>query len=102
MQWPAFDAELTLLPSGKLLVSGPLGASTAAVDAGGRLRRRHAGALRAGPAGGTWVRGEVKLAPAGTGAKLPLEHGMWHFIETAGAGNARWRGRRSRTLSAWR
>ena len=55
MQWPAFDAELTLLDGNRLLVQGPLGCrrppSTQVVVFGvvtqepqGPGRRRHVGA----------------------------------------------------------
>ena len=80
MHWPAFDADLTLLADGKLLVSGPLGASTAAPT-----QVVVFGVVTQPPSEqapqGTSVRGEVKLAPGGTGTTLPLEHGMWHFVE---------------------
>jgi deferrochelatase/peroxidase EfeB len=85
MHWPAFDADLTLLPSGNLLVSGPLGASTSdptqVVVFGVVTQPPSEDAPQ-----GTWVRGEVKLAPGGTGATLPLEHGMWHFVERPAPG----------------
>ncbi len=81
MHWPAFDADLTLLPSGKLLVSGPLGAIDGSPDAGRRLRRRHAAALPSTPrrARGSAARSSSRRAERAT--TLPLEHGMWHFIE---------------------
>lgn len=79
MQWPAFDADLTLLESGNLLVSGPLGGLTAnptqVVVFGVVTQPPSARAPE-----GTWVRDEVKLAPGGSGGTLPLDHGMWHFV----------------------
>jgi deferrochelatase/peroxidase EfeB len=80
--WPAFDADLTLLDSGNLLVSGPLGGLTSApteVVVFGVVTQPPS---QEAPQG-TWVRGEVKLVPGISDAsrgKLPLEYGMWHFV----------------------
>jgi deferrochelatase/peroxidase EfeB len=85
MHWPAFDADLTLLKSGNLLVSGPLGGLTSAPT-----QVVVFGVVTQAPTTknpqGSWVRGEVKLAPGGSRSMLPLEHGMWHFVERPSPG----------------